>query len=486
MNPNPPTVTPPTGVPGVTSALCSWTAELECTAVPGEVLEHTARLVLDGIGAGLFGSVTPWGRLVSDLVVEQGGAAEASVWGTGAVVPATQAPLANGTFMHSFEFDDLHAPAVIHGAAQVVPAALAVAGRRLAQLGVAPTTEELVLACVAGFEVGARVGLATGSAQLGRGFHPSPNTGLFSAAATAGRLLGLDAQGLQHAFGIAASSGGFLMAAQYGAMVKRMHPGRSAQAGVLAAILAARGFTGIGDVVEEPYGGFARAYAGVGAAELEEVTADLGGRWETLRFSQKAYPCCGSNHTSIDALAAILQRAPELRAADIDSISVRCSTLTAHHVGWRYVPDSVTSAQMNLAYTLAVQAVDGQVFVEQFDAERISDPEVVDLASRVFVEPDPDIDTQGREARHLVRVSVLTRNGRRYVEEVRHARGSAHRPLSSKEVVEKYRRLAGTVLEKEGVENLLDNVLALAAPSADPEPVQALLAALARPRSSAS
>lgn len=483
MNENPLTTAPNAGV---TSRLCTWTAGLERDAVPDEVLEHTARLVLDGLGAGLFGSATPWGRIVGDLVVEQGGVAEAAVWGSGIAVPATQAPLANGTFMHSFEFDDLHAPAVLHGAAQVVPAALAVAGMRMAQQAAAPSTEELALACVAGFEVGARIGLATGSAQLGRGFHPSPNTGLFSAAATAGRLLGLDAQGLQHAFGIAASSGGFLMAAQYGAMVKRMHPGRSAQAGVLAAILAARGFTGIGEVVEEPYGGFARAYAGVGVAELEEVTAELGSRWETLRFSQKAYPCCGSNHTSIDALAAILDRAPALRASAIDSIRVRCSTLTAHHVGWRYVPDSVTSAQMNLAYTLAVQAVDGQVFVEQFNSERLGDPEIVDLASRVFVDPAPDIDAQGREARHLVRVSLLTRDGRQYDEEVRHARGSAHRPLSPAEVVEKYRRLASTVLEKEDVEALLDSVLALASPTTDAEPVRTILEALAGPRTSPS
>ncbi len=470
---------------GATAELAAWAAGLERSAIPDEVYAHTARLVLDGLGAGLFGSTTQWGRIVGELVVDQGGVAEAAVWGTGVRVPATQAPLANGTFMHSFEFDDLHADAVIHGAAQVVPAALAAAGHRAAGNDRAaaglPTAAELAVACVAGFEVGARIGLATGRAQLGRGFHPSPNTGLFSAAATAGLLLGLDERGLRHAFGIAASSGGFLMAAQYGAMVKRMHPGRSAQAGVLAALLVARGFTGIEEVIEQPFGGFARAYADVGADGLTEIAADLGQRWETLRFSAKAYPCCGSNHTSIDALRAILERLPDLKPDDIESIHVACSTLTAKHVGWPYIPDSVTSAQMNLAYTIAVFAVDRELFVEQFATDRIDDPRVLDLVERVVIETDPDIDREGMDGRHHVRLTVSTRDGERHVEAVRHAVGSSHRPLSPDAMVAKYRQLAATVLDPQQVTDLEEAVLALADARPDTAPAARLLEVVSAP-----
>jgi aconitate decarboxylase len=470
---------------GPTAALAAWAAELQASEVPEDVYAHTARLVLDGLGAGLHGSTTEWARLVGDLVVEQGGVAEAAVWGTGVRVPASQAPLANGTFMHSFEFDDLHSAAVIHGAAQVVPAALAVAGLRAAgndraAAGI-PTAEEFALACVAGFEVGARIGLAIGRAQLSRGFHPSPNTGLFSAAATAGRLLGLDEQRIRHAFGIAASFGGSLMAAQYGAMVKRMHPGRSAQAGVLAALLADRGFTGIDEVIEQRYGGFAHAYAGIGAEGLTEIAADLGRRWETLGFSVKAYPCCGSNHTSIDGLRTILDRVPDLKPDDIESIHVACSTLTAQHVGWPYFPDSVTSAQMNLSYTLAVYAVDRELFVDQFDVDRIDDPRVVDLAERVTVESDPDIDREGMDGRHHVRLTVSTRDGERHVEEVRHALGSSYRPLPLDAVAVKYRQLAAAVLDPAQVADLEDAVLALGDARPDSAPVARLLELLSAP-----
>jgi aconitate decarboxylase len=485
MKQNPTTVDSPRT--GPTAELAAWVAGLQASAVPDDVYAHTVRLVLDGLGAGLHGSTTQWGRLVGELVVDQGGVAEAAVWGTGVRVPASQAPLANGTFMHSFEFDDLHAAAVVHGAAQVVPAALAVAGLRAAgndraAAGV-PTAEELALACVAGFEVGARIGLATGRAQLSRGFHPSPNTGLFSAAATAGRLLGLDEQGIRHAFGIAASFGGSLMAAQYGAMVKRMHPGRSAQAGVLAALLADRGFTGIDGVIEQPYGGFAHTYADIEGEALTPITADLGRRWETSGFSVKAYPCCGSNHTSIDALRAILERAPDLKPDDIESIHVACSTLTAKHVGWPYFPDSVTSAQMNLSYTLAVYAVDRELFVDQFDVDRIDDPRVVDLAERVRVEADADIDREGIEGRHHVRLTVSTRDGDRHVEEVQHALGSSHRPLPPESVAQKYRQLAATVLDPRQVADLEDAVLALGDKRRDSAPVARLLELVSAPPS---
>ncbi|MGV9801859.1 MmgE/PrpD family protein [Mycobacterium sp. NPDC003449] len=473
-----------------TGELAAWVAGLTVTAVPDDVYAHTARLILDGLGAGLFGSTTPWGRVVGDLVTEQGGVAEAAVWGTGVRVPATQAPLANGMFMHSFEFDDLHAAAVIHGAAQVVPAALAVAGLRAARHDGAeadiPTAEEVALACVAGFEVGARIGLATGRAQLGRGFHPSPNTGLFGAAATAARLLRLGEDRIGHAFGIAASSGGFLMAAQYGAMVKRMHPGRSAQAGVLAALLAARDFTGIDEVIEQPYGGFAHAYAGIGAEDLAPITEGLGTRFETLRYSVKAYPCCGSNHTSVDALRAILDRAPDLKPDDIAAIRVAASTLTVHHVGWPYTPDSVTSAQMNLGYTLAVLAVDRELFVDQFAADRIDDPRVVDLAARVSVEPDPDIDREGIDGRHHVRLTVTTRDGHVHTEEVRHARGSSHHPLPAESVADKYRQLAAAVLDPQQIADLERSVLALGDPRATSAPVARILELVSAPHSGAS
>lgn len=453
---------------GISTSLAQWVAEVD--DVPEHVQDAARLLLLDGLGCGLFGSTLPWARIVAGAAALDGDAGHATIWGTGAVVPLTGAPLANGTAVHAFEFDDLHPVAVLHAGAQVIPAALAVAeararaaaGQAAADLPASPVTDrELLTAIVCGFEVGARIGIVTGAGQLARGFHPSPNTGTFSAAAATARLLGLPATTTAHAFGIAGSFGGFLMAAQYGAMVKRVHPGRSSQAGLTAALLAARGLTGIQDVLEAPYGGFARTFAGVDPAEVQEVVRDLGQRWEVPAFSIKAYPCCGSNHTCLDAVTRLREASHTLIPQDIERIDVYCSTLTRDHVGWPYQPDSVTTAQMNLRYCLAALVADGVLGVDQFAEQRLADPRLVSLARRINVIADPQIDALGRSRRHTVRLVVTTTDGRRLEQQVDHARGSRHHPLSRDEVIAKYRDLAGRVLTEASVLEIEGLVLSL-------------------------
>src|SRR5262249_18398677 len=136
------------------------------------------------------------------------------------------------------------------------------------------------------------------------GFHPQGTTGAFVAAATAGRLLRLDAAQMQHALGIAGSLGAGLMAAQEGAMVKRLHAGREAQSGLMAALLARRGFTGISDVVEAGYGGFLSSLART--PNLARLMDGLGTDWEAGKVGFKMYPNVTSIHAALDALCAIL------------------------------------------------------------------------------------------------------------------------------------------------------------------------------------
>lgn len=203
----------------VTRDLAVWSATLDPTAIPESVLEAARLLMLDGLGCALYGISQPWTQIVVDFVREGSTAQpEAAVWGTPYRVSATSAPLANGTAMHAFEYDDLHPQAVLHAGAQVLPAVIA-ATELLDHGGSASqsrriTERELLAAIVVGFEVGARIGRATGAGQLARGFHPSPNTATFAAAAAASRILGLGAVQTAHALGIAGSFGGYLMAAQ--------------------------------------------------------------------------------------------------------------------------------------------------------------------------------------------------------------------------------------------------------------------------------
>ena len=178
------------------------------------------------------------------------------MWGTDRRLSAPHAALANGTLVQSFELDDVHRAGVLHVGAVTLPPLIAIAELRSRMSG-----RDFLRAAVAGYEIGPRVGLCMGPEHIGQGWHSGATVGVFSAAAGAAAALGLDAGKTVHALGIAGTQAAGLMAAQYGAMVKRMHAGRSAQSGLYGALLAEAGFTGIVDVFESDYGGFCTTFS---------------------------------------------------------------------------------------------------------------------------------------------------------------------------------------------------------------------------------
>ena len=181
-------------------------------------------------------------------------------------------------------------------------------------------------------------------------------------------VCGLSAEQTVHALGIAGTQSAGLMAAQYGAMVKRMHAGRASQSGLYGALLARNGFTGIVDVFEAPYGGFCTTFSrSQDRFDLDQLSAGLGERFETMGISLKFYSCVGSNHTTLDAIRDIQRRRP-FTPAEVDKIVVHGSQVTVDHVGWPYRPEGLTSAQLNLPFCVATLLIEGDVFVDQFRA----------------------------------------------------------------------------------------------------------------------
>jgi 2-methylcitrate dehydratase PrpD len=232
------------------------------------------------------------------------------------------------------------------------------------------------------------------------------------------------------------------MAAQYGAMVKRMHAGRAAQSGLYGALLAEAGFTGIVDVFESPYGGFCTTFSrSHDRFKLAELTAGLGERFETFGVALKFYSCVGSNHTTLDAIRAIGARRP-FRADEVARIVVHGSQATVDHVGWPYKPQGLTSAQMNLPYCIATLLAEGDVFVDQFSEAVVTDPRRMALAAKVEVVHDPAITARGAKLRHMVRVEMQFADGTLESETVEAPRGSEQRFASEADIVEKFRKLA--------------------------------------------
>jgi aconitate decarboxylase len=379
-----------------------------------------------------------------------------SIWGTNARLSSDHAALVNGTQVQGFELDDVHRKAVLHVGAVTLPAVIAVAESHTQLSG-----RDFLTAAVAGYEIGPRVGLCVGQEHIGQGWHSGATVGIFSAAAGAARALSLDADQTVHALGIGGTQSSGLMAAQYGAMVKRMHAGRAAQSGLYGALLAKDGFTGIVDVFEAPYGGFCTTFSrSQDRFNLNELSAGLGQKFETMGIALKFYSCVGSNHTTLDALRDIRKRRP-FALDEIDTIVVHGSQVTVDHVGWPYKPEGLTSAQLNLPFCVATLLIEGDVFVDEFTPACINDAARIGLSRKVKVVHDPTITALGAGARHKVRVEAQFRDGSVERETREAPRGSEQSFASTHDIAEKFRKLTKAAMPAKQQNALIDAVLGL-------------------------
>jgi 2-methylcitrate dehydratase PrpD len=439
-----------------TRGIAEFVAGLNFSAVPGEVRHRIKLLMLDSLGCAIYACKLPWSQILQTKLNRLDATRSCTVWGTSQRLSAPHAALVNGTQVQGFELDDVHRQAVLHVGAVVLPALFAVAETRQDMSG-----KELITAAVAGYEIGPRVGLCMGPEHISQGWHSGATLGVFSAACGAARALQLNPDKTVHALGIAGTQASGLMAAQYGAMVKRMHAGRAAQSGLYGAFFAEAGFTGILNVLESKYGGFCTTFSGSKEGfNLSELTAGFGQVWQTMAISLKFYSCVASNHTTLDAIRG-LQEAYHFIAQDIRRIVVYASQATVEHVGWKYVPQGLTSAQLNLAYCVATYLIEGDCFVDQFTEDKVADPERMALAERVEVKHDPEITQKGGKFRHMVRVQVELTDGRMLHKTVQEQRGSENNFASDEDVVAKFWKLAGHVLSRPQVERIHDQVLKL-------------------------
>jgi len=439
-----------------TRKMAEFVSSLTYDRIPAEVCERIKLLILDSLGCAIYGADLEWCRILRDTCAALDVTRTTSVWGTGQQLSSPHAALVNGTQVQGFELDDVHRQGVLHVGAVTLPALVAIAESHASLSG-----REFLTAAVAGYEIGPRVGKCMGQEHIGQGWHSGATVGVFSAAAGAAAGLGLSQNQVVDALGIAGTQSAGLMAAQYGAMVKRMHAGRSSQSGLYGALLAQGGFTGIVDVFEAPYGGFCTTFSrSTDRFDRDELTAGLGERFETMRISLKFYSCVGSNHTTLDAIRDIRARRT-FTLDELDRIVVHGSQVTVDHVGWPYRPDSMTTAQLNLPFCVATLLIEGDVSVDQFKPGAIDDPERIALSRKVEVVHDPAITALGSAYRHKVRVEVRLRDGSVHTETREAPRGSEQSFASEADIVAKFRSLTRNALSPAHQAALIEAVLRL-------------------------
>jgi len=440
-----------------TRAIAKFAAELRLENVPSEVISRAKAITLDGIGCGIYAAHLPWTEILVKVIGKGEPNGTATLWGRRETVSPASAALINGTMVQGFELDDIHIGGSLHSGAAVIPAALSAAEHVGGVRG-----ERVLAGIIAGYEIGPRVGLCMRNQQmLLRGWHSGAVVSTFPAAVAAGVVAGLNSEQMMHALGIAATQSAGLMSAQYGSMVKRMHHGRSSQSGLYAALLASEGFTGIEDVFELPYGGFCKTFSNSeDNFDLDKLTEGLGQEWETMSIAMKPYACMGGNHAAIDAIKQIAVEAA-ITPDDIAEITVGVVQAMVHHAFWDYKPNGLTAAQMHLGFAVAMQMIEGDVFVEQMTEGNTSRPDLVALARKVVVVRSTERENRGPQFRWGCDMTVRLTDGRVIEKTVDFATGSRQNPLDLANLQKKYRRLAINSLPEENVLAVEEGVLAI-------------------------
>ena len=435
------------GPMGETRRMAAFVAGLTPAKIPATVADAVRLLALDTMGAALAGRDLPWTAAIRDwaLAAAPGEAprGRARIWGEArAVLRAADAALVNGAASHAFELDDFH-NSKLHPGAVVVPAALAM-GEALGASGAAVLT-----AMVAGYEVMIRTSLTLGpAAARARGWHLTAVCGTFGAAAAAAVLLGLDAERTAWALGLAGTqSGGLFAFTTDGTDSKRLHPGRAAQSGIMAAEMAQLGLSGPTVIYEAADGGFLKAF--VDAPRTDRLLDRLGVHWHAAETNFKPYSCCGSLHAHVDAALALRGAwRPE------GKVRVGMAKLIELQCGYDYEQGSALNAQMSARYCVAAALLDGAVLPGQFAADRIADPAVTRLAQRIELVHAPEHDAiyPGRFAGWT---EVETLDGMRRVEMLDPS-GSPGNPEMAGSVRRKFATLVSPVLGEGGMRALSD------------------------------
>jgi 2-methylcitrate dehydratase PrpD len=421
--------------------LATYAAGLDYAGLPAPVIAAAKICLIDAAACAIFGADLPWSRAIAGMIAASGAAGACAVPGFDLRLDPRQATLALGAFTHAFELDSLRKPgAGAHPGATVALPAFAVAQAERC------SGRDLVAAIVAGCEVSFRIGAATLHTPELEGFHAPGIVGPFGATTASGKLLGLSPEQLAYAFGIAGSCTGGLLAfarSGQGGMVKRLHLGRAAESGVLAAQLASRGYDGPRTVLE---GEFGVLDSFCSKSDPERLTARLGTFFETGLLCIKPYACHVTAQAPIELLRALMAE-HGFTGGDVAAIEVAASEKVASHHSEQQ-PADVMLAQYSVPFSLAVAACRDPADPTSFADACIHDAGILDLATRIKIVPG--------ESGWGAGLAVVLRDGRTLTGTIKSFRGCPETPMSLDDIAAKFRKLTRG---KPGADAALDALL---------------------------
>lgn len=412
---------------GLTQQLGAFVAQIGAQGAPEEVREVAKEGLIDTIGCMVAGSVDEAVSIaLKALPAPQG--ERAKLWFSEQTTSADHAALLNGIAAHVLDYDDTCLRG--HPSAVLVPAIYAVAQE------IGSSGRQVLDAYIAGYEVWAELVDREHDFHQMKGWHPTGIFGSIAAAASCAVLYGLDAQRSTWALGLGASQAGGLMS-NFGAMSKSLHVGRAAQAGVVAAQLAAHGFTASDDALEHPRG-FLAAVSPAGNVDLKRSADEVGHVWQLLkrRVNLKKYPTCYYTHRALDAVLTLLAQ-QALDAEVLECIEVTLSQ--EHALALRNAqPNTALAAKFSMQFAMACSVIAGRVGLAELTDDFVQRADVQALMRKVTITIDTRYDPETPGAAYEDRVTLYVRGQEARSCAVHRATGHAQQPLPAAHLREKF------------------------------------------------
>jgi 2-methylcitrate dehydratase PrpD len=429
-----------------TATVAEYVQQLRYEDLPQAVIEKTKMVILDTIGVMTNASQYQASRIAVDFIESLGGRLESTVIGNRAKNSCVNAAFANGVMGHNIELDDTHTASKSHPAAVITPAVLAIAEKENS------SGKDLILATVAGYDVECRVSIALGpERQYAHNFHPTSVCGCFGAAVAAGKILNLNKKQFTNALGLSGCQASGLLSwlTEIEHMTKSFHTGIAARNGLVAALLAQKGYNGPPAIFDGQYNLF-DAFS-TGEHHSEELIRELGTTFEIMNTGFKLYASCKITHAPLDAFFMIMGE-HNLSSEDIGEVTVKIPPEAVPTV------DGNELLTHNMQYVLGVAAVMGAVTPDQV-LQPSNDPRVAAVAKRVSVMAEPKFKQSAtRKRRQSGIVTLITTDGRRFEKQVEDASGEPVNPIPSDKLEEKFINLAGQVLPRDQWEKILESV----------------------------
>ncbi len=428
----PATVAAPSSPSAITGPLTDAVSAIRFDSLPPDVVFLARQCLLDWLGVTLGGANEPLTRILRDEALEQGGRPMATLIGTGEKVATLQAALVNGAASHALDFDDVHLVMSGHPSVPVIPAVLALGEERGA------SGRDFIAAFVAGFEMECRVGALVMPGHYQAGWHATGTLGTFGSAAACAHLMGLDGVQWRHALGIAAAQAAGLKS-MFGTMCKPFHAGKAAANGLLAASLAARGFTSNTEVLETPQG-FAATQTTTPSPE--RALRGLGNEFAIRGALFKYHAACYGTHETIEGIL----RLREEHSLDPDHVEAIELLVPPGHLAMCNIqePGTALEGKFSLRFTAALALAGRGASEAAFTDQAVRDPSLTAIRDRVTVQPraaDAGVAIGGGTG-----VTIRLRDGRELHERVNLDVPASDLERQWQRLVEKFRSLAGPVI----------------------------------------